>query len=352
MVKKYDSEKWKKQKEEAMQKLTDDLMKEVHKYTESPEDLLEFFDFFSKFHDYSANNVMLIRSQRSGALAVGSFIKFKELGYSVKRGQKGIKIIVPKPVTLFDRKTSDGKIISVNLKQATPEEKELIKNGKIKTSVKEAFGVGTVFDVLQTTMPKEEYPKLYPNRHQDFSVENPKQLPLIEKAIKKQVAAKNLKLMTYNPTDPKCKDLPPMDNAKGYFYEELNSIVLNADNTPTEKVAVLAHELGHAELHKVADKNDFSRGLKELQAEMTSYLVTKHYGIDTKEETLKYIADWTENGKKVDELADKEKLALFNGSTKAAVNLIKAIDKDIDLEEKKLEKTRKLKRIQKAGLER
>ena len=36
MVKKYDSEKWKKQKEEAMQKLTADLMKEVHKYTESP----------------------------------------------------------------------------------------------------------------------------------------------------------------------------------------------------------------------------------------------------------------------------------------------------------------------------
>lgn len=239
MAKKYDSEKWKKQKEEAMQKLTDDLMKEVHKYTESPEDLLEFFDFFSKFHDYSANNVMLIRSQRSGALAVGSFIKFKELGYSVKRGQKGIKIIVPKPITMFDRKTSDGKIIPVNLKQATPEEKELIKNGKIKTSVKEAFGVGTVFDVLQTTMPKEEYPKLYPNRHQDFSVENPKQLPLIEKAIKKQVVAKNLKLMTYNPTDPKCKDLPPMDNAKGYFSEELNSIVLNADNTPTEKLRCL-----------------------------------------------------------------------------------------------------------------
>lgn len=55
----------------------------------------EYLKFVSKFTDYSANNTMLIGMQRPDATLVASFGKWKQLGRSVDKGEKGIEILAP-----------------------------------------------------------------------------------------------------------------------------------------------------------------------------------------------------------------------------------------------------------------
>ena len=108
------------------------MLKEVENYTQSPEKVVEMLDFMSKFHNYSERNAMLIHMQRPGATAVGSYAKFKKLGYNVNKGEKGIKIFVPSKATVFYRQGKDGKKNLTSLKNATKEEKQQIKEGNIE----------------------------------------------------------------------------------------------------------------------------------------------------------------------------------------------------------------------------
>ncbi|UDK94876.1 hypothetical protein EYB33_00555 (plasmid) [Lysinibacillus sphaericus] len=57
----------------------------------------------SIFYNYSLRNMALIQNQFRGASAVGSFKFWQDKGASVKKGEKGIQIFVPTPVTYFNR---------------------------------------------------------------------------------------------------------------------------------------------------------------------------------------------------------------------------------------------------------
>ena len=62
----------------------------------------------SRFHRYSVNNTMLIYMQRPDATHVAGFNKWRDqFGRSVKKGEKGIKIIAPTP---FKKKIEQQKL--------------------------------------------------------------------------------------------------------------------------------------------------------------------------------------------------------------------------------------------------
>ncbi|MDU7058501.1 MAG: ArdC-like ssDNA-binding domain-containing protein [Ligilactobacillus salivarius] len=337
----FDREAWKKKHTQTVENLKNGLLKEVENYTRSPEKVVEMLDFMSKFHNYSERNAMLIHMQRPGATAVGSFAKFKSMGYKVNKGEKGIKIFVPTKATVFYRQDKDGNKELASLRTATKEEKQKIKSGNIETYQKTFYKIGTVFDAPQTTMPKEKYPELYPNRHQDFDIKNPGQLDLLEKGLRSVADDMKMPVVTYTPFDAEIRDkYKDPQNAKGYFNRATNEIVLNGNNTPTENVAVLAHELGHAQLHNSQkQEKDLPRELKEMQAELTSYLYCSHYGIDTKQETIDYVANWTSNGQKFNELPSGVKGQLLTHVGSAARTLIDSTDKVIEKEQDKISQT-------------
>ena len=118
----FDRKAWKKKHTQTVEDLKNGLLKEVDNYTQSPEKVVEMLDFMDKFHNYSSRNAMMIQMQRPGATAVGSFAKFKSMGYKVNRGEKGIKIFVPTKATVFYRKNKDGNKELANLKTATKDE--------------------------------------------------------------------------------------------------------------------------------------------------------------------------------------------------------------------------------------
>ncbi len=60
-----------------------------------PDDLVEYLAFASKFRRYSFSNSLLIQVQRPGATRVAGFHAWKQLGRSVRKGEKGIAAALP-----------------------------------------------------------------------------------------------------------------------------------------------------------------------------------------------------------------------------------------------------------------
>jgi len=57
--------------------------------------LTAYLNAMSRFHNYSFGNVLEIARQKPDATRVAGFWAWKQLGRSVKSGQKGIRILAP-----------------------------------------------------------------------------------------------------------------------------------------------------------------------------------------------------------------------------------------------------------------
>lgn len=267
------------EKQAEIKVLLDDAQKKIEDYFDDAKSIKEYLDFTSKFYKYSANNCNLIESQFSGASAVASYNKWKELGFKVNLGEKAIKILVPsKPIEKF--KNEKGEIKPV--KKATQEEKLKIKKGIYKISKSEVFFVkGNVFDISQTDAKVEDLPKIFPNRWLEGDVKNYK---LIIKSLEKISRSINIKII-----NPKSE----LGAAKGVSYTNTREIALNPRNSELQNIKTLVHELTHAKLHTTETFQKYKKYEKEFQAELTAYTVCRYIGIDTSEYSIKYLDSWT-----------------------------------------------------------
>lgn len=312
----------KEERENKIKELQEEVWSEVKQYFVEPEEMLKYLEFLNKYNNgYSIRNRMLIHAQRNGAVAVGTYKFYERLGYKVKQGEKGIKIVRPIITKLIRR----GKGY-VSLDKATAEEKAEIKAGKKRVHEYMSYMLMTVFDVLQTDMPKEEYPKIFPNAHKEYEV---------TKGIKDGIMERLAEVAKKIDVGYKKESVEEWNGGTSHGYYSLYSreIVLNPSNTETENITVGIHELAHAILHGGANKiqkelkikeEDMSDQERELQAEMTAYLVAKILGIDTKETTVMYLASWTKKGQAIDE----EKLEkLFTEIIKVSEYIIERLEK-------------------------
>ena len=182
-----------------------------------------------KFYQYSMSNTALIQKQFRGAQAVGSFKFWKDKGFSVNKGEKGIKILVPnKMVPKF--KDEKGKWKSID--KATPQEKKLIKEGKKEvTQGRLYFSVGHTFDISQTNAKASDLPKIFPNRWLEGNVEDYKALYKGMEAI----AEKN-GISIIAPKEE-------LGSAKGACYPLTKEVALNPRNSERQNVKTLLHEM-------------------------------------------------------------------------------------------------------------
>ncbi|MBC2187260.1 ImmA/IrrE family metallo-endopeptidase [Listeria sp. FSL L7-0253] len=287
-------------KEEITQ-LTTDMHESIQSFSESPDKLKELLDFMSQFHKYSFRNQALIKTQFPGATCVGSFKAFSSLGFRIKKmdksiGEKGIRIFKPREM-LYYQKDKRWQLVS----KATKEDAQAIKNGQLQTKKVVDFVMTTVFDISMTNASPEDVPELLPNKHENFANEG--YLSEIYEALtsvgtKRDITIKLGAEFGLN-----------IGLAKGMFINDKAGnkyIAMNPKNTESENVAVLIHELAHAELHG----NDSSSGKftsvdkEEYQAEMAAYVVSKHFGINTEESSMRYIASWTENGNTLEDTTE------------------------------------------------
>lgn len=206
----------------------------------------DYVRFMGRFHKYSFGNQMLIWIQHPGAAQVAGYKAWQKLGRQVRKGEKGIAILVP-----MTRKVTDSK-------------------GEEITKV--WFGTGYVFDVSQTdgadlpAQPDWASSEMYPVLQG--------QLVAYAESIGIQVRVEQ----------------PAISGAQGVSYG--GTIVLD----PGTGTTTLVHELAHELLHQGAKEDrPASRQVRELQAEAVAAVVMSHFGFDT-QTSLNYLGLWGVDG--------------------------------------------------------
>ena len=333
--------------------ISERAFQKIREYTQSPEDLMEYVEFMSKFPQLSPRNVALIQEQWRGANAVATYDQWQSMGealrikpedviqtkatyvnkrtgetkevvhrgLSVKTGEKSqitlFRPLMVRMIPVIDEngnhvKNDKGNPKYKKFSDATPQEKELVKAGKLpvrqfqernpKTG-QPRFTTYKVFELSQTTLKPESYPKAMPNRHYNFDVDKVKTKEVLE-GLCDYAESIGVSIMK--------DEAHVLGNTKGAFFPQEQLILINPDNTPGEKIATTIHELAHATLHNPSLSDQYKelpKVQKELEAEMTSHLLSKHFGLDTSEKAIDYMTKWTDNLQGLDDkqLADSLK---------------------------------------------
>ena len=275
----------------------------IKTWRRDPAKLEEFAKFAERnSYRYSMKNTMLIMAQNDGAILCQSFgawgkTKYngadgKETTVRINKGQHGMKIWTPVQYCMVDL-DGDGKF-ETRLADCTAEQKKLVKSGEIKSRKGTSFKLGSTFDIAQTDYPAELYPSIL-NRGTE-SVDH---------------AAAFEALVRYGKNSLGCPVIYGDDEKNingaalfGYFMPSKNEIHLSRNLKDTQKLSVLAHELGHAVLHKDGH-NGKSTAEIEVEADIFSILLDSHLGLEVEETRKSHLVN-NFNAIKI-EVPDKEK---------------------------------------------
>lgn len=266
----HQKEEWRKQRkqqEEQMKELVRDL---AASWQENPETIAEAVSFGSRMYKYSVRNNMLIYKQNPYATYVQSFQAWKEMGVSVKEGEKGARIWIPAQATILK---VDGKLIP--LEHATKEQRIQYQAGEIESTTSRHFRIGTVFDISQTTYPIEKYPALF---HMGYE-------SVVHGAIVKgliKYASESLGC-SVSITDLKSISL------RGKYFPEEHKIQINENLQDTQRLSTLAHELGHAVLYQ--ENGGKMSSQKELEADALGIMIESYFGIEPTETRKRHLAE-------------------------------------------------------------
>jgi hypothetical protein len=216
------------------------------------EGFASYLQTLARFHSYSFGNVLLIRAQRPDATRVAGYRKWLELGRQVKKGEQGIKILVP-----FKHKAT----------VAEEDGEDVVVKG---------FGVGTVFDVAQTdgdTLPN-------PPAVERIGGASDRGMRLFVDLLD-YLELQNVPVAREN-TKP----------ANGYFDPKRRHVALDVDLDGDQATKTLTHEACHV----VADHTlgMISQDV-ETVAESAAFVVLNHYGLDSSGYTFPYVAGWAQN---------------------------------------------------------
>lgn len=284
MVKKYNQNELRKRVQENEEQAKKLLKGLAENYTENPEVIAEVIAFSKNFYRYSPNNMMLIYTQNPYATYCQSYDAWVKMGYSVKKGEQGLKIWVPVKTTYLN---VEEKLI--RLSDATAEQKDEYKQGKIQGQTKTSFRIGNTFDIAQTTMPPEKYPELF---SVGYSVKTHKDIAhgMIDYAGTKgyKVVFEDMNSISLRGT---CNNLSKV-------------ITINSRLKDTQMLSTMCHELGHAMIeHGIADQKTIAQ--KEIEADAVSIMLESSYGLELTDSRKRHFSqhyqillkDLKENGK-------------------------------------------------------
>ena len=249
----------------------------------------EYLDVMSRFHRYSTNNLQLIALQNPDATQVAGFQTWKkDFERSVKKGEKGIKILVP---VVYKKKAKEHENI---LEEGIDSEKSEKEESKRDNKEYLTFRIGHVFDISQTE--GKDLPSLGANELSGNVEQYSEMYSALEKLSPYPISFEDIN-----------------SAAKGYCSFSGKKIVVKNGMSETQTIKTLIHEITHAKLHeKLHEDRTLDKRAAEVQAESVSYTVCKHFGLDTSDYSFAYITGWS-SGKDTKEL--KESLELIRATS-------------------------------------
>lgn len=239
-----------------MERLSDMLEQGLETYATSDKyrDLLKTM---SKFHNYSAQNCLLILAQQPDASFVAGFDSWKRnFNRYVKKDSKSIMIKSP---CTYTQKNEDG-----------TEEERL------------GFKASYVFDI-SCTAPISGKPPV-------------------------QIGVDNLQGSVQNFSDmilclTTCADIPIRyekikEKANGLYTEEDHPhIIIDSSLSEIQTIKTLIHEIAHSRLHSSKhtgkEEKKKTRDQRELEAESVAFIVCSYFNLDTSDYSFPYILSWS-----------------------------------------------------------
>ena len=227
----------------------------------------------AKFHNYSFGNQILIMMQNPDATRVAGFNTWKDLGRSVRKGEKGIAILAP---VMPPRATCPecGARISKGSRYCPQCGHEV---GVEEAAAPVFFKAVSVFDIGQTE--GEPLP--------EFDV------PVLTGGANEELFSGVTVLAKSQGLDVDFESKPGLDPALKGFYSG-KTIWVRPEEDRAQQLKTLLHELGHY----------FSEGVfriprsdAETIAESAAYVVGAHYGFDTGVRSFPYVALWAQDEK-------------------------------------------------------
>ena len=282
---------------EKLTELTEKLEQGVSEIFTS-ENYTNWLRSMSRFHHYSIGNTILIALQAPYASQVASYSTWKKLHRHVRKGEKGIKILVPAPVKVkeekqkFDPDTAQP-LFDTNGNPLTETEEHLIQHYKI----------GHVFAYEQTE--GEPLPQLGP----DELTGDAKNFDVMKQAV-----------ISIAPVTVRFDDID--GGAKGYFSSTDKEIVVKKGMSEIQTLKTLFHELAqgmseiqtlktlfHELAHSLCHDLDTmhaqgvvkDRQTKEVEAESCAWICLNFFKIDTSDYSFPYISGWS-SGRDMKEL--------------------------------------------------
>lgn len=239
-----------------MEELTELLQTGLEKYATS-EKYRDLLHVMSLFHNYSANNCLLIALQCPHASYVAGYTSWRNNFHrQVRKGEKAIRIISP---------------VKYKKKNEEDEEEERI-----------GFKSASVFDISSTYQIPDMEPVTIGVEDLQGHVENYKDF-----------------LHAFQSISPVPVDFRLFDgDARGYYSDTEKIIVVQDGMTERQSVKTLIHEIAHAMLHTKEQLQECKkdRKQKELEAESVAYIVCEHYGFDSEDYSFPYIVGWVGTG--------------------------------------------------------
>jgi antirestriction protein ArdC len=210
--------------------------------------LTAYLDAMSRFHRYSFGNVLSIARQRPGATHVAGFHAWRQLGRTVKKGERGIRILAP---------------IITKRKQKDEAEKGNMQPNRTRLV---GFRNAYVFDVSQTE--GAEFPAI--------------------RGIGGDVGANRGRLFAF--VEQQGIELAFSESiapALGMSYG--GRIALLPGQSKAEEFSTLVHELAHELLHRTERRIATTKVMRETEAEAVAFIVGKAVGLDTGTASADYI---------------------------------------------------------------
>jgi len=212
----------------------------------------QYLEVQSRFHTYSPNNVMLIMLQNPHATRVAGYKKWQELGRQVMATEQALRIFAPMRYKKDDVLDAE------------------------RASEVRGFKLVPVFDISQT--------------------EGPELPDVVNKLTGLAPEGVFATLSAFASTIGFRVELPEAleSGVNGDTTHSLGRIRVLASNSGAQQVKTLAHEIGHALLHdpEVPTTKELTRGLMELEAESTAYVICAALGMDTSDYSFGYVAGW------------------------------------------------------------
>jgi uncharacterized protein YjbI with pentapeptide repeats len=251
----------------------------------------QYLDVQSKFYRYSPNNVMLILLQNPYATRVAGYNAWKALDHQVMAKESALRILAP-----MRYKRDDA-----------PE-------GENAREIR-GFKLVPVFDISQTEGP--DLPDVV-SKLEGLAPEGV--------FVKLSEFAKGIGFRVERPESLE-------SGANGDTSHSEGRIRVVSANSEAQQVKTLAHEIGHALLHDPGTETttETTRGLKELEAESTAYVICTALGMDTSDYTFGYVAGWAGGAPEV--------LAGIKASTGRIQKAATAVLKTFEVEEPEVEAT-------------